>query len=332
LDKEEEIDLFLATANYKENLQNIFKQKKKLSGVLKFIDSIDLLILDMNSILSDLDDNDLLIIFDDLLNEYYSQMNGLYFFMGNNAKFSKNECYLNFQSSTGGLESENLNYILFKEYLVMLDKNKIKHEVIEADIQNDLVKNATVKINEPWAYLFFKNEKGAHRFTRISPYGNGKLHTSFVFIDVYPHFDEKDETVINKKDIRVDTFRGSGAGGQHRNKTDSAVRITHIPSNIVVKIESERSQHTNKKIALSLLTARVYERELFLDKSENDISGRDSFYDWGNQIRSYTIEQNRVKDHRTENIFNGNIDKYFSELNSYIKNNNSIIVLRNFKV
>lgn len=320
----------MATANYKENLEKIFKEKKTLSGILGFVSSIDNLIADMKSIIDLLDDDEFLEIFDNYLNDYYSQMNDFYFFISKNNKFSKNSCYINFQSSTGGLESENLTYFLFKEYLVMLEKNNINYEVIEEDINNSLLKNGTIKIDEKWAYSLFMNEKGTHRFTRISPYGNGKLHTSFVFIDVYPYFDEGCEINLSKKDIRVDTFRGSGAGGQHRNKTDSAVRITHIPTNIVVKIESERSQHTNKKMAMELLSSKVYKQENDNLKNANDISGREHFDDWGSQIKSYTIEQNRVKDHRTNIVFNGNLNSYFSNMYDSIKRNGSIIMFKTF--
>ena len=259
-------------------------------------------------------------------------MNKLYLFVAKNSFLSKNHCYINFQSSTGGTESENLNYILFKEYLIMLDKKNISYKLIESDLQNSLLKNATVKVNEDYAYLFFKHEKGLHRFTRISPYGNGKLHTSFVHIDVYPYFESNVNEILDKKDIRFDTFRGSGAGGQHRNKTDSAVRLTHLPTNIVVKIEDERSQHMNRKKALSLLTSKVYEYNLSVSSDENDVSGKNSLVDWGSQIRSYTIDQNRVKDHRTDCLFNGNISNYFNSLYDYISNNNSIIIMNEYSV
>ena len=256
------------------------------------------------------------------------EMNKLYLHKMKLNKYSKNECFIQFKSATGGKESEDLAFVLFKNYLKIFSENNIDHEIIEIENNGQgFLKNAIIKVSFEYAYGFFKEEKGMHRFTRVSPYGNGKLHTSFVFVDVYPSIDFDNDLNIKKNDIRIDTFRGSGAGGQHKNVTDSAVRLTHVPTGIVVKIENERSQHQNKKIAYDILGAKILDFEK--EKLEDEINinkGKEVKQDWGSQIRSYSIEQNRVKDHRCNIEYNGTLDSYFNNLYEYIfKINTSIL-------
>lgn len=320
----------MATANYKNDLSSQFKQKKNITAILKNIVDIELLIEENNSIISEIDDEDLYFIFVDNLKHILNHFEDIYLHKLKEDVYAKNDCYLQFKSSTGGKESENLCSIMMKEYLKMLDSNHIDYEIIDLESESsDLVKTAIIRISMKYAYGFFKEEKGVHRFTRISPYGNGKLHTSFVFIDVYPviHLEASDS--IDKNEVRVDKFRGSGAGGQHKNVTDSAVRLTHIPTGIVVKIENERSQHQNLKIAYEILTAKLIEKKLQeIDDLQCKTKGKEDFQDWGRQIRSYVIEQNRVKDHRTNQEYNGNLNQYFNQLFSFIFLNNSEINLR----
>lgn len=231
---------------------------------------------------------------------------------------------MQFKASTGGTESENLNFIMFKSYLRCFESLNIPIEIIDYEESgNQLLKNAIIKVEKDFAFGLLHSEKGVHRFTRISPYGNGKLHTSFTFIDVYPHIDYETQSSIKKSDLKIDNFRGSGAGGQHRNVTDSAVRITHLPTGIVVKIESERSQHKNKKAALDILAIKLLELEDLKQKeSDSKNKGKSNIQDWGRQIRSYTIEQNRIKDHRTNIEYNGTLNNYFNNLYDFILKNN----------
>lgn len=328
-EKEEEIDLYLATANYKNDLSSQFKTKKRISAILKNVVNIDVLIEENNSIQADIDDPDLFEIFTENLQHISRSFENIYLSKIKETPYSKNDCYMQFKSSTGGKESENLCALMFKEYLKMLDAVHIDFELIDYEAESkDLLKTATIRVSMPYAYGFFKEEKGVHRFTRISPYGNGKLHTSFVFIDVYPVLDLNTSDLLDKNDVRVDKFRGSGAGGQHKNVTDSAIRLTHKPTGFVVKIENERSQHQNLKIAYEILTAKLMEKKLSdLSDLQCKNQGKDDIQDWGRQVRSYTIEQNRVKDHRTNNEYNGSLNQYFNKLYSFVFLNNSHINL-----
>lgn len=288
------------------------------------------MISDNLSISDDLEDDEFYALFQDNLVELTDKMDLIYQSALDKNQYAKNDCYINFKASTGGKESENLNYIMFKNYLKMLDDNNYQFDVVEYDeTGNQLLKYATIRIYHLYAFGIFKTEKGIHRFTRVSPYGNGKLHTSFVFLDVYPYIDFENQVTINKSDLRIDTFRGSGAGGQHKNVTDSAVRITHKPTGIVVKIENERSQHQNKKEALDILASKLYELETSLYEQEsNDKKGKNSTQDWGQQIRSYSIEQNRIKDHRTNLELNCNLNHYLQNMFEFIMKNNIEISIR----
>ena len=182
------------------------------------------------------------------------------------------------------------------------------------------IKSATIKITGEYSYGWLKRESGIHRLVRISPFdSNKRRHTSFASIWVYPEVDEKIEVEINETELRIDTYRASGAGGQHVNKTDSAVRITHIPTNIVVQCQSDRSQHKNKSNAYAMLKSRLYELELQKRKeSENKINSEKKNIGWGNQIRSYVLHPYKlIKDLRTNfetsnarDVLDGKIDKF----------------------
>lgn len=319
----------MSTADYSKDLSHLFKEKKQLNTIIQLSTEITNLISDNISIFEDLSDADFFDLFEENIIRLCDQMNLLYKHNLDKLKFAKNHCYIQFKPSTGGTESENLAFVMFKNYLKMLEDKMFDFELIECDLNgNQLLKNAIIKIESDYAFGQFYSEKGVHRFTRVSPYGNGKLHTSFVFVDVYPHIEFESQNHVSKNDVRIDTFRGSGAGGQHKNVTDSAIRLTHKETGIVVKIENERSQHQNKKIAFDILAAKLYELELKKQtESSNQNKGKDSFQDWGSQIRSYTIEQNRIKDHRTNIEYNGNLNHYFNNLFEFIIKNNSEILI-----
>ena len=185
------------------------------------------------------------------------------------------------------------------------------------------IKSSTLKISGDYVYGWLKRESGIHRLVRISPFdSNKRRHTSFASIWVYPEIDDKVEIEINEGDLRIDTYRASGAGGQHVNKTDSAVRITHIPTDIVVQCQSDRSQHKNKSNAMAMLKSRLYELELQKRKEEeNKINSEKKDIGWGNQIRSYVLHPYKlIKDLRTNyetsnvnNVLDGNIDKFLEK-------------------
>jgi peptide chain release factor 2 len=232
-------------------------------------------------------------------------------------KYDKNKCYLTIKSGTGGQESMDFVDILLQMYLKFLNKNNIKHEISSINYNESLINEVSLFIDIEYAYGFFKEEAGVHRLTRVSPFGNGKLHTSFTEISIMPYLNNEINIKINKKDLRIDTYRGSGAGGQHRNKTDSAVRITHLPTGLVTQCEGERSQHYNKDFALKQLYSKLLIIEENKNKDINDTFKSDNNSQWGNQIRSYLFNNNIVKDHKNGNEYNinnfleGNIDNKY---------------------
>ena len=213
-----------------------------------------------------------------------------------------NDCYMDIQSGSGGTEAQDWANMVLRMYLRFADKNGFKTEIVEiSDGDVAGIKSATIKIIGDYAYGWFRTETGVHRLVRKSPFDSGnRRHTSFCSAFVYPDIDDKIEIDINPSDLRIDIFRASGAGGQHINKTDSAIRITHLPTNIVVQCQNERSQHANKEQAMKQLRSKLYELELrkkleekqALEDSKSDIG-------WGSQIRSYVLDDARIKDLRT---------------------------------
>jgi peptide chain release factor 2 len=210
--------------------------------------------------------------------------------------------FMDIQAGSGGTEAQDWANMLLRMYLRWGEEHGFEHEVIGisgGEVAG--IKSATVKFTGEYAYGYLRTETGVHRLVRKSPFDAGhRRHTSFASVFVYPEVDESIEIEIKAADLRVDTYRASGAGGQHVNRTDSAVRITHLPTGIVVQSQSDRSQHKNRAAAMAVLKARLYEHEMRkrraeqekLEESKADIS-------WGNQIRSYVLDQSRVKDLRT---------------------------------
>jgi peptide chain release factor 2 len=221
----------------------------------------------------------------------------------------------------GGTEAQDWAEILLRMYLRYADRRGYRTEILEYQPGEEAgVKSVTFTVTGEYAYGFLKAEVGIHRLVRISPFdANSRRHTSFASVFVYPEVDEDIKVEINEADLRIDTYRSSGAGGQHVNKTDSAVRITHLPTNIVVACQNERSQHKNKAMAMKILRSRLYELELekqkermeTFHKTKKDIA-------WGSQIRSYVLHPYRmVKDHRTgieigdaDRVLDGDLDQY----------------------
>ena len=213
-----------------------------------------------------------------------------------------NNCFLDIQAGSGGTEAQDWASMLLRMYVRYAERHGFKVEFLE-ESEGEVagIKSASLKISGDYAFGYLRSESGVHRLVRKSPFDSGnRRHTSFSSVFVYPEVDESIEVEINPADLRVDTFRASGAGGQHINKTDSAIRITHLPTNIVVQCQNDRSQHRNRAEAMAMLKARLFELEM-RKRTEEKQAMEDSKTDigWGHQIRSYVLDQSRIKDLRT---------------------------------
>ena len=248
-----------------------------------------------------------------------------------NEQYDSNNAILSVHSGTGGLDAQDWTQMLLRMYTRFASNMGFKISYI--DLQQDDqagVKSATIKIDGENAYGYLKCEKGVHRLVRISPFdSSGKRHTSFASVDVLPELDDSIKIEINPKDLKVDTYRSSGAGGQHVNKTESAIRITHIPTGIVVQCQNERSQISNRETAMKMITAKLIElKELEHKEKIEDIQGKYSQIAWGSQIRSYVFQPyTMVKDHRTNyevgnigSVMDGDIMPF---INAYLVNKTS---------
>jgi peptide chain release factor 2 len=219
-----------------------------------------------------------------------------------------NNCFLDIQSGSGGTEAQDWAHSLERMYLRYCERKGFKVELLEESPGEVAgIKSASLKVFGDYAYGHLRTESGIHRLVRKSPFdSNNRRHTSFASVFVYPEVDDTIEIEINPADLRIDTFRASGAGGQHINKTDSAIRITHAPSGIVVQCQNDRSQHRNRAEAMAMLKSRLYELEI-RKRNEEKQAMEDTKTDigWGHQIRSYVLDQSRIKDLRT-NVESGN--------------------------
>jgi peptide chain release factor 2 len=243
-----------------------------------------------------------------------------------------NNAFMDIQSGSGGTEAQDWANMLLRMYLMWGDKHGFKSEILEiSEGEVAGIKSATVKFTGPYAYGYLRTESGVHRLVRKSPFDSGnRRHTSFASVFAYPEVDENIEVEINPADLRVDTYRASGAGGQHVNRTDSAIRITHNPTGIVVQCQSDRSQHRNRASAMAMLKSRLFERELQArNKEKQKLEDSKSDIAWGHQIRSYVLDQSRIKDLRTgietgnpQAVLDGDLDKFIdASLKSGLVNN-----------
>ena len=228
--------------------------------------------------------------------------------------------FLDIQAGAGGTEAQDWSEMLLRMYLRWAERRGFKTEIIEAsDGEVAGIKSATVRVEGPYAYGWLRTETGVHRLVRKSPFDSGnRRHTSFASVFISPEVDEDFEIEINPADLKVDTYRASGAGGQHVNRTESAIRITHVPSGIVVACQSDRSQHKNRSTAMSQLKSKLYEMEMQKRRAEQQTL-EDSKADvgWGSQIRSYVLDQSRIKDLRTgvetgntQAVLDGDLDPF----------------------
>lgn len=226
-------------------------------------------------------------------------------------------------AGAGGTEAQDWVDMLQRMYLRWCEQHNFKTAILDLLPGDEAgVKSITIMVKGRYAYGYLRSEMGIHRLVRISPFDtSGRRHTSFASVFIFPELDDNIDIEINEKDIRVDTYRASGAGGQHINKTSSAIRITHLPTNIVVQCQNERSQHRNKDTAMKMLKARLYEREKELQQEQHEeLGGEKKDIGWGSQIRSYVMQPYRlVKDHRT-NQESGNVDAVMDgDLDPFIK-------------
>ena len=232
--------------------------------------------------------------------------------------------YLEIHAGAGGTESQDWADMLRRMYMKWFDKKKFKYEIISEHKGEEAgIKSSTIKVDGDYLYGLMKSESGVHRLVRISPFDSGaRRHTSFASVWVYPAVEDDINITIDEKDLRIDTYRSSGAGGQHVNTTDSAVRITHLPSKIVVQCQNERSQHKNKETCFKMLKARLYEHEMQKKEEENqkELTTKTDI-GWGHQIRSYVLQpyqlvkdlRNKIESTNPSSVLDGNIDQFIEE-------------------
>ena len=235
-------------------------------------------------------------------------------------EMDRNSAYLDIQSGSGGTEAQDWAEMILRMYLRWGDKHNFKVKLMEVSAGDVAgIKSATIHFDGEYAFGWLRSEIGIHRLVRKSPYNaNGKRHTSFSSVFVSPEIDDDIEIIIDPSDLRIDTYRASGAGGQHVNKTESAVRITHLPTSTVVQCQDGRSQHANKDQAMKQLKSKLYELEIQKRNSEKqDVEDLKSDIGWGHQIRSYVLDQSRIKDLRTgiestntQDVLDGNLDQF----------------------
>jgi len=236
-------------------------------------------------------------------------------------KYDKNKAIISIYAGAGGVDAQDWAEMLLKMYLKYAQKNNWKNEVVQIKEGKEAgIKNATLAINHPFAYGYLKGESGVHRLVRLSPFNANHLrHTSFALVEVIPRIEEAPDFKINPQDLKIETYRAGGPGGQYLNKTESAVRITHLPTGIVVACQSGRLQGENKKKAMEILLSKINQ---LLEKEQKreikELKGEAMAIEWGSQIRSYVLHPYQmVKDHRTkakssqpEEVLNGNLDKF----------------------
>ncbi len=256
------------------------------------------------------------------LNRLLSKLEELEFHRMFSGKMDVNNAWLDIQSGSGGTEAQDWANMLLRMYLRWGERQGLKTELMEVS-EGDVagIKSATIKYTGDYAFGYLRTETGVHRLVRKSPFDSGnRRHTSFASVFVSPEIDDSIEIEINPTDLRIDTYRASGAGGQHVNKTDSAVRLTHIPTGVVVQCQNDRSQHRNKAQAMDMMKARLYELEIQKQQDEQkEVEESKSDIGWGSQIRSYVLDASRIKDLRT-GVETGNTQAVLDgDLNQFIE-------------
>ncbi|MFH0262300.1 peptide chain release factor 2 [Vibrio barjaei] len=309
--------------NEPERAQALGKERASLEAVVETIDQLDQGVEDVDGLLELAVEEEDQETFDEIepeLAELEAKLAKLEFRRMFSGDHDASDCYIDLQSGSGGTEAQDWTNMMLRMYLRWAEAKGFKTEVIEVS-EGEVagLKGATVKISGEYAYGWLRTETGVHRLVRKSPFdSSGRRHTSFASAFVYPEIDDNIQIDINPSDLRIDVYRASGAGGQHVNTTESAVRITHVPTNIVVQCQNDRSQHKNKDQAMKQLRAKLFEFELQKQNAEKQ-ANEDAKSDigWGSQIRSYVLDDSRIKDLRTgvENrntqaVLDGNLDKF----------------------
>ncbi len=291
--------------NKPEFAQELGRERARLEQVVNLLGSLDQQLLDANELLdlaAEEDDTATLAEVETDLDAFDKDLAQLEFQRMFSGEMDANNAFLDIQAGSGGTEAQDWANMLLRMYLRWGEQNGFDTELIEVSAGEVAgIKSATIKLSGDYAFGWLRTETGVHRLVRKSPFDSGnRRHTSFASVFVSPEVDENIEIEINPADLRIDTYRASGAGGQHVNKTDSAVRLTHEPSGIVVQCQSGRSQHQNKDNAMKQLKAKLYEMEVQKQNAEKQaMEDTKTDIGWGSQIRSYVLDQSRIKDLRT---------------------------------
>ena len=309
--------------NDQANAQALGREKKSLENVVQTLEQLSQSIGDSLELFelasADGDDETLEAIAQDA-DGYQQTIEGLEFRRMFSNPADPLNCFIDIQAGAGGTEAQDWASMLLRQYLRYCERKDFKVEVLE-ESEGDVagIKSATIKVEGEYAFGHLRTETGVHRLVRKSPFDSaGGRHTSFASVFVYPQVDESIEIEVNPADLRVDTYRASGAGGQHINKTDSAVRLTHLPSGIVVQCQNDRSQHRNRAEAMDMLRSKLYELEMRQRMAEQQkMEDAKTDVGWGHQIRSYVLDQSRIKDLRTsveisntQKVLDGDLDPF----------------------
>ncbi|CAB3853659.1 Peptide chain release factor RF2 [Achromobacter mucicolens] len=312
-----------AVWNDPKHAQDLGREKKSLEDVVETLTSLGAGVADSQELFEMAaadDDGDTLEAIELDADAFQEKLEALEFRRMFSNPADPLNCFLDIQAGAGGTEAQDWASMLLRQYLKYAERKGFKAEILEeSDGEVAGIKSATIKIEGDYAFGYLRTETGVHRLVRKSPFdSSGGRHTSFASVFVYPEVDDSFEVEVNPADLRVDTYRASGAGGQHINKTDSAVRLTHIPTGIVVQCQNDRSQHRNRAEAMQMLKSKLYELEMRnrmaeqqkLEDSKTDVG-------WGHQIRSYVLDQSRIKDLRTnveisntQKVLDGDLDPF----------------------
>ncbi|MCL1127427.1 peptide chain release factor 2 [Shewanella surugensis] len=322
----EEVNRELESAevwNDPNNAQALGKERSALEAVVKTIDDMDSGLVDVEELVElavEEGDEETFNEASGELDELEKRLEELEFRRMFSGPHDVADCYLDIQSGSGGTEAQDWANMVLRMFLRWGDAHGFKPELIEVtdgDVAG--IKGATIKFTGEYAFGWLRTETGVHRLVRKSPFDStGRRHTSFCSVFVYPEIDDSIEIDINPSDLRIDTYRASGAGGQHVNKTESAIRITHIPTNTVVQCQNDRSQHKNRDAAMKQLKAKLFELEMLKQNADKQ-AAEDAKSDigWGSQIRSYVLDDARIKDLRTgvenrntQSVLDGDLDKF----------------------
>jgi len=306
-----------------ERAQELGKERASLEAVVKTIDNLDAGLNDSRDLLDMAVEEEDESAVDDIraeLDKLNAQLETLEFRRMFSGELDENNCYVDIQAGSGGTEAQDWANMLLRMYLRWIEAHGFKGELMEvSDGEVAGIKSATIRVEGEYAYGWLRTETGVHRLVRKSPFDSGnRRHTSFSSVFVSPEVDDNIDIEINPADLRIDVYRASGAGGQHVNRTESAVRITHLPTNIVTQCQNDRSQHKNKDQAMKQLKAKLYEFEMqkrnaaaqAVEETKSDIG-------WGSQIRSYVLDDSRIKDLRTsvetrntQAVLDGDLDQF----------------------